>query len=214
LHVTRWIRQLVDARITPQIRVLEEVAREDLDTAERFWISQARGLGWPLTNLTKGGFGTYGWHHTADAKERIRRGNLKKIITDDTRAKLRALNLGKKHGPHSAETRAKISAANTGKKLGAKTIERIRLASLCKKRSLESIAKTAAGNRGRIQGKEERRARSEALRRHWAEHPYPAATPEVCAIRRRARLSYLAEHPEELRRVKSMWITALATKGG
>ena len=46
-----------------------------------------------------------------------------KIVTQETREKLRAINLGKKH---SEETKKKVSLASTGKKLSPEHIEKLR----------------------------------------------------------------------------------------
>lgn len=59
-----WVRELFADGVSYEIRVLEELDDvAELDAHERFWIAQGRGLGWPLTNVTKGGKGTEGMRH-------------------------------------------------------------------------------------------------------------------------------------------------------
>jgi len=51
----KWIGALLDQGLSPQIVLLEEVAREDLDQAERSWIALLREQGARLVNATAGG---------------------------------------------------------------------------------------------------------------------------------------------------------------
>ena len=60
-----------------------------------------------------------GRKHKPESIEKIRLGNLGKIMGPLSRAKMSAARQGVKRGPHSAETRAKIAAAQKGKKLSS-----------------------------------------------------------------------------------------------
>jgi hypothetical protein len=61
-HKERWVRSLC---VAPILSVLEELSDPDmLDAAEMFWIAQARGLGWRLTNSSVGGSGNPQISHT------------------------------------------------------------------------------------------------------------------------------------------------------
>lgn len=87
-HKECWIASLVRDGLLPKLVVLEAFAsEEDLNSGERFWIAQAVGLGWRLTNGTKGGDGTF---------------------TKAQRDLVAAWRRGRKH---SIETRAKMSVA-------------------------------------------------------------------------------------------------------
>lgn len=90
-HKSNWIASLQALGLTYGIRVLEESAdAASLNGMERYWIAQAKGLGWRLTNMTIGGEGATGAKRTAE-----------------TRAKLAASKIGK---PKSTMTREKVSA--------------------------------------------------------------------------------------------------------
>jgi hypothetical protein len=129
-HRTAWIKTLRSAGFDYTIVVLEEIASTDaLANTERFWIAYGRALGWPLTNHTDGGEGLLN-------------------PTPETRAKMRASNLGKKHAAGwklSAETRARISAALSGRKQSASH----RAARTGRKHSAESRAKMTASQKAR-----------------------------------------------------------------
>src|SRR5689334_22004216 len=89
-HKVNWVRSLVALNLKPTIRVLEEFsAVADLNDAECFWIAQGRGLGWPLTNLTKGGEGTTGCIVSAET-----RAKLAAAMTPEIRAKFAAALMG------------------------------------------------------------------------------------------------------------------------
>jgi hypothetical protein len=133
-HKTNWIRSLLVDGLVPIIRVLESFTdTECLEDAEMFWISQGKGMGWELTNLTKGGGGTVGWHHYEETKQR-----------------LRAVHSGKsyhvtKHGP---DTRARISAAHLGRKHTDEARRNMRLAQLGKKHTIDHVTRQSESMKG------------------------------------------------------------------
>ena len=97
-----------------------------------------------LRNLTDGGEGTSGRSQESLAKtSKALKG---RIITPETRAKLREHNLGKKH---SLESRAKMSVSRKGKKLSPEARAAITASKLGKPLSEEhkaSISKTKQGS--------------------------------------------------------------------
>lgn len=148
-HKASWLRGLVAEGKKPTIRVLEAFeSGDDLTSAERFWIAQAKGLAWPLTNLTDGGEGLLGRKHSAETKAKIGAGNKGKIISQAARDAMRAKSLGRKHTP---EARDKMSAQRAGRRL-----------------SPEHIAAAAAGQTGRRVTAETRAKISAANKAHWA----------------------------------------------
>lgn len=71
-HKANWVRSLLALGLEPSIVVLEDVGcKQDAADVECFWIAQARGLGWPLTNLTKGGDGVVLWARTPEHNAKI-----------------------------------------------------------------------------------------------------------------------------------------------
>lgn len=111
--------------------VLEECQKEELDSKEQFWINKLSAS----YNMTVGGKGTKGyhpslaeraylakcakaqWERMTDEEKKAKLSQLTgpkrgHIVSEETRQKLRAANLGKKHTP---ESRKKISEANKGK---------------------------------------------------------------------------------------------------
>lgn len=129
-HKANWIRGLISSGLRFGVDVLEEFERaSDLDWAEKYWIAQARSLGWPLTNLTDGGEGA---GHP---------------VSPETRAKIAAANVGKSV---SAETRAKIGAATRGRRASNETRLRISMALIGRSPSAETRAKLSLRNKGKV----------------------------------------------------------------
>lgn len=97
------MRELRDAGLMPEVEILEETDRERAYSAEQFWISYFRFIGSALTNTQDRGPGgsLKGWHHTEEAKAKIRAA---RALQPDPR-------IGTKHSP---ETLAKLSAWQTG----------------------------------------------------------------------------------------------------
>ena len=88
---TNWLRSLRTKKLRPLLEILEEVAQDcDWRERERWWIAEAKRLGWPLTNCTSGGDGV-------------------PDLPPEIRAKISATWIGRKHKP---STRAKIGAAS------------------------------------------------------------------------------------------------------
>lgn len=87
-HKANWVRLLLSLGLKPGIQILEEFSSEtDLNDAECFWIAQGRGLGWRLTNATKGGEGATGC-----------------VISEETRARMcRAQTTSQKPDPALVE---------------------------------------------------------------------------------------------------------------
>ncbi len=130
-HKSRWIKSLLNKELKPILEIIDEVPITEWQFWEQHYISLYKSWGFNLTNISTGGDGggVFGWR-----------------ATDETKARMRLAQLGKKL---SSETKEKLRIAHTGKKLSASHIEKMRIANLGKKMSAESIAKTAAANRGR-----------------------------------------------------------------
>lgn len=115
--------------------------------AEVWWIAYLRGLGARIFNLTDGGEGTQGYR-----------------ATPETRAKLSAAHLGKKHTPEQTEKIrealrgriftpewcAKISEANMGRVAAPETLARLSAAHVGKRHSPEACAKIGKAHKDRV----------------------------------------------------------------
>lgn len=63
-----WLKSL---GVAPAIEIVEEVPADQIDDAERFWISQFRALGFRLTNGTDGGDGATGLVMSQEARNKL-----------------------------------------------------------------------------------------------------------------------------------------------
>lgn len=111
-HKGSWIKGLVDRGLVPDIVIIETLdCPETLYDHERFWIKYFREMGCRLTNLTDGGEGTQGHHHTAESKKLQSLAKKGKPLTPARAAavqKMIASNVGRKWGPRPAEWSAKL----------------------------------------------------------------------------------------------------------
>ena len=95
-HKNYWIRDLLKAGLSPEMRILQIVEDSSWVEAEQAWITYFRALGVDLTNTTAGGEGMTGY-----------------ALADETKAKISAANRGKKRTPEAC---ARMSLAMVGKK--------------------------------------------------------------------------------------------------
>lgn len=160
LHSARWIAGLKRLGIKYEIVILETVPDadyEDLCRAETWWIAYGRASRWPLTNLTTGGGGTFGYRYTNEQRESMSRAAVARC-TSAWRERMSRIHKGKKASQETierqrrastgkrrtAETRAKISALKMGKPRPPHVLEALRLANLGSKRSPEARQKMSA----------------------------------------------------------------------
>lgn len=155
-HKANWMRSLLSAGVRPEIIVLEEFAfAADTVVAECFWIAQARGLGWSLTNQTDGGEGASGAIRSPETRARISRAVREHLATSGVREQLSTAQRARfARAPVSTETRAKISANGRGRTLSAD--HRAKISTASQNRSPEYRAKISAANRARVVSPETR----------------------------------------------------------
>lgn len=103
-----WIWSLRASGKRPSIEALEVASEDDAETVECFWIAQARGLGWPILNVCRGGKG-FTAAQTPEHKGKIRSALLGREIR--WRDKISAARMGHEVSP---ETRARIAATISG----------------------------------------------------------------------------------------------------
>jgi hypothetical protein len=77
------------------IIVIEEIDDlQYLDDAEIGWISYFKKLGCPLTNLTPGGGGISGYHHTQETKDKVSKARRAWKTTDEARRNMSLAHMG------------------------------------------------------------------------------------------------------------------------
>ena len=183
----RWIAGLLKCGRRPTLEVIDAGRGDGHAAAERAWIAEHRRRGARLTNITDGGEGVDGLKHSKETLEKIaatrrswspeRRAEHSAVMSaaksnphDETRRKLAAANVGKRHAP---ATLAKMSATRTGRTHSEEHKANIRDALVAirdktsarmkgRKQSPESIANMAAAKRGVPKSEEHRRKMSEA----------------------------------------------------
>jgi hypothetical protein len=100
------------------MRVIQEVSSNFGPASEKYWISYFLNIGCRLTNLTEGGEGTIGYHHTQESRKKmsVARGgrNFRAGIrhTPETIEKLRAAAKRQFENP---EARAAVGRVHRGK---------------------------------------------------------------------------------------------------
>lgn len=92
-HRCHWIQGLLAKGKRPNQIILETVNGDNWQERERYWISEAKRLDWPLVNGTSGGDGV-------------------KDLTPESKARMLATWIGRKHKPESL---LKIGAASKGR---------------------------------------------------------------------------------------------------
>jgi len=81
-HCARWIKQLVDESLLPEVTVLETCEGDEWIEAERRWIADYRKEGARLTNHADGGQGASGYRFTDEQKQKVKEGLHRKIADD------------------------------------------------------------------------------------------------------------------------------------
>jgi hypothetical protein len=164
-HKGNWIRQLHGLGLSYLTRVLEEVGtKNELPAAEQKWIALGRDQGWPLTNITEGGEGSFGWVPTLVTRARMSAAQRGRTPSDEARARMSASWGPRRERGVSDESRAKMSAAQRGRKTSDET--RARLSAVLKGRqhSEEHKARNSASHKGH-KPSDETRARLREARR-------------------------------------------------
>lgn len=115
--VGNWVRKHMDNVVIEVLEDCPEGDSEYLFEAEKFWISQVRGFGHNLTNLSEGGAsGAFGARYKRPESQ-IRRGkdspNYGRKLSEDHIKRMSDKLRGRKL---SEETRRKMSASHTGVK--------------------------------------------------------------------------------------------------
>lgn len=132
-----WIYSLQQQGAQPDMVVCDTC--DDKVTAnelERAWIKLFRGAGMPLTNLTDGGDGISGLHHSIEARKKISEAGLRNQHslgykhTPRAKEKIRQAQLGRPRATsykYTPEGKEKMSQARRGKKKSLEAREKIRL---------------------------------------------------------------------------------------
>lgn len=138
-HKGSWIVSLKRRNLNPELVILREVEASEWKMAEVEYIRKYRGLGYDLTNSTDGGDGVT--NLPLEIRERIKRANMGKVISEETRQRLKESHIGQKPWNKGKigcgkgrivfeETRKKIRATMTGQKHSMERVEANRLSHL------------------------------------------------------------------------------------
>lgn len=143
----KWIQSLKKRGLEPKIAILEVCERiEDLDEAEKFYISCFRAIEVPFLNLTDGGDGINGYRHSDKARARMSAKHKALANTEEGRKKMFDISNGYWSTPEAREkkrqerlgyvqsedVKSKISAAHKGKTKTAE--ERVNMSAAAKQR--------------------------------------------------------------------------------
>jgi len=155
-----WLRELISRNEVPNLVVLSEISIELWKKEEKLFIRAGRVLCMNLVNSTDGGEGVT---MTPQTRAKIAAAHLGRKHSPATKTKLSAIKLGRKLPPFTAEHKARIGLANAGKNHGmfgrSHTVEArsaISSAGRARKHSLESKEKLRAaklGNKNPMFGK-------------------------------------------------------------
>lgn len=166
LPVHRWIRELLDSGLVPELHILQAVPlAKPWQAAERRWIASFAGS--ELLNVAPGG---HSWPPIPSQARASARAKLKeRVFTDEHRARISAAKTGvaRTDAGAVAERLRAVAKANVGKRMDITDEERAR--------RREAALQLAAGNSARwaALSSEERARRSDAareqMRRVWAE---------------------------------------------
>lgn len=143
-HLSNWILSILREDKRPVIELIEECDYSVWQEREKYWISQFPNL----INLTTGGDGCEGFIHSPE-----------------TIAKLRLVNLGRKH---TEEFKKAMSKRLKGVPLSKEHIAKIVKANTGRKASEETRKKLSESHKGIVQSEESKKKRSEAIRMWWA----------------------------------------------
>lgn len=127
--------------------VIEECSVEDLDAREIFWIENLK----PQYNRDEGGRGSRGHHVSIEVRERLSEKNRQywDSLPEAEKAAIRGRLTGPPKGhPVSEETRDKLRAANLGKVQSAETVDRRR--ATIKNKKAAGYIQTNAGHNKRV----------------------------------------------------------------
>lgn len=133
-HKNNWLAQLKSLGLKPIMDVLETCDENTWQERERFWISHFRQMGFPMTNLDSGG-------------------NHGKSQSEETKSKIRAKAIGRRHTPESI---AKIKATKKAN-LTPEVRSRIAAAQIGNRHSADTKAKMSASHKGHKTSEETRR---------------------------------------------------------
>lgn len=140
-YKSRWVDELRELRMTPELEILEEVPYDQWEEIEREYIRVFRMIGIRLTNTSEGGDGRVGTPLSLEHRKKISVALTGIKRSKEAVRKTAAANkgnkycLGRRHSPGAIE---KNKLAHTGKKPSPEATEKNRQAHLGKKKSLET----------------------------------------------------------------------------
>jgi len=126
-HKNNWLISLGEK--VPDLIVLKKVPSLEWEEWEQRYIRCALALGLNLTNLSRGGVGTFGRKCSDRTRKKLRDSGIGRITSLETKDKIRKALLGRKH---SSEQNEKNRQGHLGIKKSPETIKKMRLAALAR----------------------------------------------------------------------------------
>ncbi len=95
-HCVNWERSLAHEGLSCAWAIVEDgLADDEANERERWWIAYGRSCGWPLTNLSDGGDGPWGYNPSPEHREKIGKANRGKRHSTEARERIRQGALGR-----------------------------------------------------------------------------------------------------------------------
>lgn len=202
-HRARWLRSLIVDGLRPLLEVIDEVADTEWEAAECAYIAFYKECGHPLVNATPGGESPgggkdhplYGKPRPSATRTKISaalKGKCQGPLSAAHRAKI---SMARKGLVVSEVTRAKLRAANTGWKPSPEQRAKLVAALIGRKHSPATIAKIRASAKGRVPSEATRLAQIAAVTgsRHAPEHRAKRSASLKLAWEKRRAKQWLAE---------------------
>lgn len=149
-----------------QFTVIEHVSEPVLLVSrEQHWIGALRayGVGYNMAPMAGSSLGIKRSDETRAKIAAVQRGTKRGSLSDVTRAKISASHMGKRREPHTLEQRAARSEWQTGKRHTPESIERMRAAQKGRVISVAAREKLSIAHRGKKLSQEHRAKVSAAL---------------------------------------------------
>lgn len=170
--------------------VLEFCRRSDLTAREQFWIDSFGKEN--LYNIAPAANSRAGIRMSEATKAKLRAANLGKKLSPERRENLRLLRIGRPRRPMPQRTRDALRAANQGRQCTDEAKAKISQANRGRKRSAEHIAKLVSCHQGKPHTDEYKRRLSDIKKAYYAANPHPgisAATRAKMSAVHKARWS-------------------------
>lgn len=166
VHLNNWIKSLLKKSVCYQILIIEDVEEQKLNDREIFWIAFYKAIGTNLLNATDGGGGIRGFKFSLDTKRKMSASRLGRKHPPRSKESIERLSAALKDSPLAKAAREKAHAARRGKPPAQECIDRIRAyGKLPKSESVKRKMSIAAKGKRKSPEQVRKSVQSKALRR-------------------------------------------------